>query len=187
MLRFTSQILRSRTGFWLVCVAAILLFVGTVGVVGALISAFHDIPWWGWALYLPTLIFIVPIAVVVAFGFLALLMGNLMFSRAGERYGFLIFSTLAAAGAVRYWMDGDEVPNPDTGRPLVTVLRVPVPEDMRTLSFQYVNVDFAIGFARASVTDQLEAIENQLEAIDNGATSGTQDENVQLEETSNLE
>jgi hypothetical protein len=104
----------------------------------------------------PYLLMLLPSLVIVALGVTWLLLGNMVFGRAAERYGYLVGSTLAAAGAVRYWMDGDETADPDTGRPMTTIVRVPVPEDLTTLNFEYVNVNYAVDLARASVGDQLD-------------------------------
>jgi predicted acylesterase/phospholipase RssA len=152
-LRFTSQLLRGALAPWIVLFAVLLLVLGSL-------EAMHDVR--GHLSILsglfPWLLVIIPATVVAFLGFASLLVGNFYFARVAERYGYLVASTLASAGAVRYWMDGDSVADPETGLPMTTIIRIPVPEDLRTLSFRYMNVDFALALARASVAEQLEAL-----------------------------
>jgi hypothetical protein len=168
-LRFASQALRGRLWWFFFGFTFTLLALGIASL-------------WGYARHVhpystdyvafvgPALYWVVLIVVssgVLAIGLLSLFVGNFYFARATDRYGYLVASTLASAGSVRYWMDGD---------PRTTIIRIPVPEDLRTLAFRYVNVDVAIATARASVADQLESLTDRKRADD--ADPKTREERV---------
>lgn len=159
-LRFTSQLMRGVLGPVILALVLAMLILGSI----AIFHAFRQQVLLDWATLLgvsfPYLLFIVPCTVVAVLGMASLLVGNFYFARVTERYGYLVASTLASAGSVRYWMDGDSVADPETTLPLTTIVRIPVPEDLNTLSFRYVNVDFALALARASVTEQLQSLRN---------------------------
>lgn len=160
LMRFSAHLFRSPTGAWIyftgLVLACLALWIA-VHQIGDALDAFSG-EGSGWitavaVVYFVTIgLVVLPLAIVAFLGSIGLLLGNLYLSRMLERYGYLLGSTLASAGSVRYWMD----PDPDSER-LVSVIRIPIPDDLSTMSFQYADVNNAIALAHATAKEQLTA------------------------------